>query len=808
MGNAEFVRDLRPEGWQAGPETRTVLSPDAQKAVLGPLQVWQPEPLTATEHGAVMQPDKLLPGETLTQTFRVAEGRSLDAVSVRLPTWNTKTAGATLRLFKGTNVLVERRLTNIDDNDWQELRPTAPQGPGEYRIVLSDPVGDIGWWLLPDATIAGGGQALRKEQVLTGAHALRASVRRVAGTGTLQLSLRGPVLSAETTLSPTPDVPLAAPHPKNAVPWRWKTTWTKHGYDCSPKAGVVFKRFFTDTQRYMPIEQLKRRTDGGLTFENCGWVEAEGTQTADLRLSGSKIHLHWEMAEKEMSLRFDTAQASETAGNTLRSGWSLSVLPRCDSVPEAFPRFAFADARLTEDASRFWWERAFTYKSPALPAAWFEWMAILRAWNGGTVTDGEMRQLETYPMTPEGYVHTWNADVGWPLRPKPDTDTRHADTNARFILACWHYWRWTGDNDFLQRQADRLRRAMRYQLKELQGADGLIVTVSKDVQGRHKDQGNNYWDILPFGHLDAYANTAFYASLQAMSEMEAKLGGAPLTDYAALQKKAHQRYDEMFWDAAKGRYIGCVDIDGKRHDYGFTFVNLEALYYGLGDAAKARHIYHWLETEPTSSGKADTYSRFTFAPRATTIHNPVWDDKTAPDQETQPWWVSWWKGRPFEEQCQDGGAILYLSYFDLMVRARYFGPENAWKRWSEILGRYRLPDRLSGGSPLFTGEISQQENAGQVGVDYPFPESGLVPCYLLYSVVGLEVSPTGLRITPHLPKSLPWAEVQHVAWRGSTLTVRVSPKAVEVSGTDRSGKRFRKSYSIPKSGSVFIRNAD
>jgi hypothetical protein len=811
MGSAEFARDLRPEGWSATSETRITVSNGARDAVIGPLEVWQQEPWNAAGRGAAMEPDKLLPGETLTQTFQIAGGRLLDSVSVRLPTWNTKNAGATLRLYKGTAVLAERRLTNIVDNDWQEMRPAAPQGSGEYRVVLSDPVGDVGWWLLPDAAIPGGGKALRKEQILRGVHAIRASVRRIAGVGTLHLRLQGPVLTAETTLTPAPGISLAAPHPKNAVPWRWKTSWTQNGYDSSPQSGTVFKRFFTDTMRYMPAEQLKRRTNGGLTFENCGWIEAEGTRTADLRLSGSKVHLHWEMAEKEMSLRFDTAQASPKAGGPLRSGWALSVLPRRDSVPDAFPRFAFSDARLTEDASRFWWERAFTYKSPALPAAWFEWMAIMRAWNGGTVTGGEMRQLETYPMTPEGYVHTWNADVGWPLRPKPDTDTRHADTNARFILACWHHWRWTGDDAFLQRQADRLRRAMRYQLNELRGSDGLIVTVSKDVQGRHRDQGNNYWDILPFGHLDAYANTAFYASLQAMSEMEAKLGGNPLTDYAALRKKTYQRYDAMFWDAAKGRYIGCVDVEGKRHDYGFTFVNLEALYYGLGDAAKARRIYHWLETEVTSSGKADTYSRFKFAPRATTIHNPVWDDKTATapgtGSPTPPWWVSWWKGRPFEEQCQDGGAILYLSYFDLMVRGRYFGPENAWKRWNEILARYRLPDRLSGGSPLYTGEVSQQENAGQVGVDYPFPESGLVPCYLLYSIVGLEATPEGLRITPRLPRSLPWAEVQHVVWRGTTLTIRVSRTAVGVTGRDAAGKPFRKRYALPKNGSILIRNA-
>jgi hypothetical protein len=180
------------------------------------------------------------------------------------------------------------------------------------------------------------------------------------------------------------------------------------------------------------------------------------------------------MTEKEMSLRFDTAQAPAKTGDPLQSGWTMTVLPRRDSVPNAFPRYAFSDARLTEDANRFWWERGFTYPSPALPAAWFEWMAIMRAWNGGSVTGGEMQQLETYPMTPEGYVHTWRADVGWPLRPRPDTDTRHADTNARFILACWHYWRWTGDDAFLQRQADRLRRAMQYQLTELRGSEVLL----------------------------------------------------------------------------------------------------------------------------------------------------------------------------------------------------------------------------------------------------------------------------------------------------------------------------------------------
>ena len=200
-----------------------------------------------------------------------------------------------------------------------------------------------------------------------------------------------------------------------------------------------------------------------------------------------------------------------------------------------------------------------------------------------------------------------------------------------------------------------------------------------------------------------------------------------------------------------------MDIDGKVHDYGFTFVNLEALFYGLGDAEKAKRIYKWMETEPTSTGKPDTYSKWVFAPRATTIHNPMWSEK-APAEElkdpTPPWWTYWWGGTPYGDQCQDGGAILYTSFFDLMDRTRYLGIDNAWKRFTEIMERYRMPDRLCGGSPLYRGEMSQQEDAGSVGVDYPFPESGLVPCFFLYGVMGIHASPEGLQIKPNLPEAL------------------------------------------------------
>jgi hypothetical protein len=108
------------------------------------------------------------------------------------------------------------------------------------------------------------------------------------------------------------------------------------------------------------------------------------------------------------------------------------------------------------------------------------------------------------------------------------------------------------------------------------------------------------------------------------------------------------------------------------------------------------------------------------------------------------------------------------------------GADNAWQRWNEILERYREPDRLCGGGPLYRGENPQRVNAGSTGTDIPFPESGLVPCWFLYGVMGIEATREGLAIRPNLPEALPWLTVRNVSYRGLTLDVRVTPTSARV----------------------------
>ncbi len=221
-----------------------------------------------------------------------------------------------------------------------------------------------------------------------------------------------------------------------------------------------------------------------------------------------------------------------------------------------------------------------------------------------------------------------------------------------------------------------------------------------------------------------------------------------------------------------------------KHDYGFTFVNLEAMAYGLANKEQARRIYHWMETEKTSSGKADTYTKWVFAPRANSVHNPRRDE---PQEPAPSWWHFGWAGTAFGGQCQDGGAILYTSFYDIVARAKLLDADNAYRRFREILNRYDKPDRLCGGSPLYCGEKTQGGpggSAGSVGVEGEFPESGLAPSAFLYAFLGIDADVEGLKIRPNLPSGLKYAGVRNLSYGGTMYDIRVTNDSVEIKPLD------------------------
>ncbi len=191
---------------------------------------------------------------------------------------------------------------------------------------------------------------------------------------------------------------------------------------------------------------------------------------------------------------------------------------------------------------------------------------------------------------------------------------------------------------------------------------------------------------------------------------------------------------------------------------------------------------------PYRDGPADIYDRFGWAPRATSRKNNFW--------------YFWgWAGVtvPWEGQLQDGGTDLYLSGFDVLCRARYRGADDAWARLSAVLDRWKEPDHLCGGDPLSRGETPQNEiTPGSVGVDIPFPESGLAPASFLEAIAGVEARPDALLLTPRLPAALEYVGVRNMSWRGRIVDLRITRDRVSLRGADvavsiayRSGETVR-----------------
>jgi hypothetical protein len=186
------------------------------------------------------------------------------------------------------------------------------------------------------------------------------------------------------------------------------------------------------------------------------------------------------------------------------------------------------------------------------------------------------------------------------------SDTRHNVNNLNFIRACHDYFLWSRDVAFLRDQIARIRTAMRYVEREFQTRDKrCIYTTWPGHEGRSgvrwmngaksvlpgEGVGSNYWDLLPFGGYDALATAYYYDTVLDLAALEELIAShaewqvsrdgaydsADLRRHAAEVKLA---FGQRFWNRATGRF-GTMDLDGQLHDYGFTFLNNEAVVFDL-----------------------------------------------------------------------------------------------------------------------------------------------------------------------------------------------------------------------------------
>lgn len=384
-------------------------------------------------------------------------------------------------------------------------------------------------------------------------------------------------------------------------------------------------------------------------------------------------------------------------------------------------------------------------------------------------------------------------------------DTRHDINGSCYVKGCTDYFRWTRDIGFLRKNINRMRTALRYIMTEHKALDKKVVYCTwvghdgrsglkvengkKEILSGH-GIGDNYWDLLPFGNYDAYATILYYEAVRCMEEIERAVRehpewnvptGALAMDPDMLKKHAQAVKDtgnKLFWNQETGRFVPCINTDNQKPDYGLTFLNLEAIYYGFATPEHAESIMSWISgkrvVEGDTSKGADIY-HWRFAPRATTkrnIDNYFW---AWSGPETIPW----------GGQVQDGGAVLGFSYHDLMARLYTLGPDDAWKRLQEIVNWFDEVQKAGGYRKYYDGSregtLQGGGTAGGLGLDSEFFESVLVPQVMIDGFLGFKPRSDGFYIYPNLPNDWPELTVRQIRYHDVVLDIMVDRNVISIS---------------------------
>jgi hypothetical protein len=391
-------------------------------------------------------------------------------------------------------------------------------------------------------------------------------------------------------------------------------------------------------------------------------------------------------------------------------------------------------------------------------------------------------------------------------------DTRITVNNPNFIRGGHDYFLWTRDVTFLRDQIQRMRSAMRFMMREFQtrekkcmyttwpgheGRSGVRIVDGKKQVIAGQGIGSNYWDITPWGGEDALATIYYYDAVRDLAELEELIAqhvewdvacGADALDPVDLRKHADEvrAYGQKrFWKEKTQRF-GTVDLDGVMHDYGFTFLNNEAVYYGFASSEQAKAISQWIGGKravdgDTSTG-ADIY-HWRFGPRSTTKRNLDWYFWGWSNPESIPWGA----------QVQDGGAVLGWSYHDLMRILATDGADACAARLGEIVKWFDETQAEGGyrayyGKDAARGTLQGGNTAGGLGLDKEFLESVLAPQVMLYGFLGFHPTADGFSIDPKLPKDWPELTVTRIGLHDSIVDVTAKADGSVVVKSDAAGE--------------------
>ncbi len=170
------------------------------------------------------------------------------------------------------------------------------------------------------------------------------------------------------------------------------------------------------------------------------------------------------------------------------------------------------------------------------------------------------------------------------------------DQIPHFLLAVYYHAIYTGNKQFIQSLMPVVRRVANYMNSMDIDGDGVFEVPETSGLADGKRHCSNWYDIIEFGHKDAYINIQCVEALKGISELAAWLGDTDLAnEYKTRHARAAEAHNRLFWNDAESLYSDWIDVNGERRNYFYTDHNLMAIMQGVAGSERAGRILHNLD---------------------------------------------------------------------------------------------------------------------------------------------------------------------------------------------------------------------
>jgi hypothetical protein len=135
--------------------------------------------------------------------------------------------------------------------------------------------------------------------------------------------------------------------------------------------------------------------------------------------------------------------------------------------------------------------------------------------------------------------------------------------------------------------------------------DGLIESYGSGNAGtlRDPDRADIWFEMMNFGHKNAWANGVEYRAFVCMAQMLDAIGQSKGAEYyRELATRLRQAYVRQFISPQNGWFVSWISQDGRTHDYCHTFVNGAAVAYGIVSPEQGRQILSRVVAKSKSIG--------------------------------------------------------------------------------------------------------------------------------------------------------------------------------------------------------------